>query len=226
MSDTYTVRPIPNEFVYPWLKERHYARRIPSVSYAYGLYEGGVLRGVCCYGVPASPPLIQGICGKENAHLVRELNRLVLDKNEKNLASFFVSSTLKLLPKPLIIVSFADTSMGHHGYVYQACNFLYTGLSEKRTNWKLKGKEHLHSATIADLSRGKLDRVGYMRETYGDDFYLEERPRKHRYIYFIGNKKERARFLSSLNYSIAPYPKGENRRYDSGKELDTQLLLI
>lgn len=38
---------------------------------------------------------------------------------------------------------------------------------------------------------------------YGDDFYLQDRPRKHRYIYVTGNK-----FLyREIRYKEEPYPK-------------------
>lgn len=94
-----------------------------------------------------------------------------------------VGRSLRMLPKGLFVVSFADTEQGHKGFVYQACNFRYYGLSAKRTDWKIKGMEHLHGQTVADEFRGKPDRAKLMREKYGDSFYLKDRPRKHRYIY-------------------------------------------
>ena len=50
-----------------------------------------------------------------------------------------VGRSLRLLPKPSVVVSYADTAQGHVGYVYQAANFIYTGLSAKRTDWKKTG---------------------------------------------------------------------------------------
>jgi hypothetical protein len=131
-----------------------------------------------------------------------------------------------LCPKPSVIVSYADTAQGHIGYVYQATNFLYTGLSAKRTDWKIKGREHLHSATVADESRGKEHRADWMREKYGDDFYLMDRPRKHRYVYFCGNKNQRNEMRSVLRYFVEPYPKGKSERYDASAEIETQGVLF
>lgn len=99
--------------------------------------------------------------------------------------------------------------------IYQATNFIYTGLSAKRTDWKIKGREHLHGATVADESRGQENRAEWMRAKYGDDFYLEDRPRKHRYVYLCGNNKQRTAMRSALRYAVEPYPKGESRRYDT-----------
>jgi hypothetical protein len=127
-----------------------------------------------------------------------------------------------MLPKPSVVVSYADTAQGHVGYIYQAANFIYTGLSAKRTDWKIKGREHLHGATVADESRGKENRAEWMREKYGDDFYLEERSRKHRYVFAVGTKKQRIAIVSSLKYKAEPYPKGQSKRYEINQPITTQ----
>jgi len=187
--------------------ERHYAKRWPSISYAFGLYIDGVLSGVVTYGTPSSAPLKRGIAGDDYKSNVIELNRLCLLNNGKNEASFLVAKSLKMLEGNKIVVSFADISQGHIGIVYQACNFLYSGLSAKRTDWKVKGKEHLHGQTIADEFRGVKNRSQAMRDKYGDDFYLEPRPRKHRYLYFLGSRAFKRSARGALKYKLSAYPK-------------------
>lgn len=204
----YRVASVGRKDFLPFLLDVHYAGRCPSVSYAYGLYKGDTLEGVVTYGTPSSSPLRNGIAGKENSSKVLELNRLCLLSNEKNDASRLVSASLKILPREKIIISFADTQQGHIGYVYQACNFMYCGLSAKRTDWKIRGKEHLHGQTIADEFRGRPDRAKLMREKYGDAFYLSPRSRKHRYLYLIGSKAFKRNLMKSLRYEIQEYPKG------------------
>lgn len=201
------VKQITRADTEPFIIGIHYAHRWPSVSYAYGLFDGASLIGVVTYGTPSSAPLRRGICGGEHKNQVLELNRLCLLHNRKNEASYLVGNSLKLLPKPKIVVSFADISQGHTGYVYQACNFLYCGLSAKRTDWKVKGMEHLHGQTIADEFRGSTNRAQAMRDKYGDDFYLAPRPRKHRYIYFVGSKSFKRKAFSALKYKVEEYPK-------------------
>jgi hypothetical protein len=173
------------------------------------------------YGTPVSSPLRIGVCGEKWIEKVLELNRLCCEST-KNLASMLVGRSLAMLPKPSIVVSYADTEQGHIGYVYQATNFIYTGLSAKRTDWKIKGAEHLHGATVADMSRGKENRADYMREKFGDDFYLKDRPRKHRYIFFVGSMIDRREMRKSLMYPVEPYPKGESKRYDASYETHPQ----
>jgi len=111
---TYVER-IPNAMTHDFILNRHYARRLPSISYAFGLFYDGVLEGICTFGTPSSAPLRTGICGKEYSHLVIELNRLFLLNNKRNDASRLIGASLRMLPKPRIIVSFADMAHGHTG---------------------------------------------------------------------------------------------------------------
>lgn len=219
------VLPINSFEVEPWLLQKHYAKRMCPISYAFGLYDNDELVGVVTYGTPSSSPLRTGICGPQFGDLVVELNRLCCD-NQPNRASFLIGRSLKMLPKPLIVVSYADMEQGHVGYVYQATNFIYTGLSAKRTDWRIKGQEHLHGATIADMSRGQPNRAQWMREKFGDDFYLKDRSRKHRYIFFLGTKKQKQQMVEALKYPVEPYPKGESKKYDAGGSVKTQQLLF
>lgn len=198
----YEVRPIEKKDSHWLLLNVHYAHRIPSISYAFGLFLDNNLEGVITYGFPASNTLVEGICGKEYKDLVLELNRLCLVNNRKGEASRLIGQSLKMLPKPRIVVSFADSSQNHTGIVYQATNWIYTGLSAKRKEYAIKGMEHLHSKTISEM--GKLSEL---KERFGDDFYYRDRSRKHRYIYFLGTKDQVKNFHNLLKYPPQPYPK-------------------
>lgn len=213
------VRSVKPEETHDWLIRIHYAGRIPSISYAFGLYRDLELVGIVTYGTPSSAPLRAGIAGETHAGKVLELNRLCFAEPIQNGPSMLVARSLRLLPSPCIVVSYADTEQGHVGYVYQACNFIYTGLSAKRTDWKVKGMEHLHGQTIADMSRaacgeGKGARADFMREKFGDDFYLQDRARKHRYIFLRGSYREQGEMRAALLYPVEAYPKGDSKRYE------------
>lgn len=72
------VRRVGYADVKPFLLEVHYARRMPCITDAFGLFLGGEMVGCVTYGVPASRPLCRGIAGDENVDHVLELNRLVI----------------------------------------------------------------------------------------------------------------------------------------------------
>ena len=189
MQNDYEVQQIPYEATKPFILELHYSKRMPSISYAYGLFRNNMLVGMVSYGSPASPSLCKGICGEEHRHNVIELNRLVLKDNLPNEASFLVSRSLKLLPKPKVVVSYADTAQDHAGIIYQACNFLFTGTTKARTD--IAGKDGRHS-----------------RHHLGDRQNRINRSAKHRYVYFIGSKKDKKTLRNALRYTIEDtYPK-------------------
>jgi hypothetical protein len=203
--DGYSVAPIQAQDADYLILNVHYAKRRPSITYAFGLFNAGELVGVVTYGTPASSTLLRGICGDDWAQHVLELNRLVLVNNKPHEASRLVGASLKLLPKPSIIVSYADTKQKHEGIVYQATNFMYTGLSSKFRDPVVRGLEHQHHATYAHgLTNAQLI------EKYGaDNVYFIERSRKHRYIIFVGSKTQRKQMLKDLRYEIQPYPNKE-----------------
>lgn len=206
-GSTFKVLPIKPFETEPWLLEKHYAKRLPSLVHCFGLYENGVLVGVCTYGMPASPFLCIGVCGPENKDKVIELNRLCIETKTKNAASILVGRSMKMLPSPCIVVSYADTAKSHVGYVYQATNFLFTGTTKERTDMAAEcGKHSRHH------KGDKSDRV--------------ERSAKHRYVFFVGTSKQKKEFLQQLRYPICQYPKGQSKRYDAGGDVKTQQMLF
>lgn len=205
--DNYHIEPIPHWLAMEMVVAYHYLHRECPCSKAFGLFEnGGGIKGVITYGVSCSSTLLKGICGEDEAHNVYELNRLwVSDDVPRNGESYLISHTLKMLDKE-IIVSFADSSQGHIGYVYQATNFIYCGLSARFTDPKVKGFEGMHHATYA---HGMT--MQEIKDKYGaENVYYVERPRKHRYIYFNANRRRKKELLKKLQYKIVEYPKSND----------------
>lgn len=200
MESNVSVYEINRGRAIPFILNIHYARRVPVIQYAFGLFLNEMLIGVITYGQPASRSLCVGIAGEEYCHDVLELNRLVIlpEYNGKNYASMLISRSLKLLPARKFIVSYADIGgWGHNGYVYQATNFYYTGTTKPRTDVYSEGH-----------SRHYLK--GDNRRVY--------RTAKHRYVTITGNKKDKRELLKYLRYPIYDtYPKGDNVQYDVTK---------
>jgi hypothetical protein len=196
------VRPIDSELACPWILKKHYARRLPNIMYAFGMFIDANLTGVITYGSPASPSLTTGIAGPQNKHLVMELNRLIVEEGKP---SMLISRSLRMIPGPRIVVSYADTEMSHIGYVYQASNWIYTGCSKERTDM---------------LSEG------HARHNKGDKTLRQHRSAKHRYVYLVGSQKEKKYLRKCMKYMPEPYPKGQVKHYDTGGNIPKQMLLI
>ena len=200
---------IPYNTAKDFLLPRHYSGRMPSISYAWGWYLDNELVAVCTFGKPASNSLCEGICGKEFSARVFELNRLCRVENLSEPLSSFVSACLRRLkPHNLIVVSYSDEAMNHHGYIYQACNFLYTGKTNKRTDKFTEGNKH--SRHYDNDKQSGLRKV---------------RSPKHRYVYFaMKDKRLMKEVKQCLNYSVCEYPKGDNFNYVLGEYLKPHII--
>jgi len=206
MLESYYIEQISYSQAMDLVVAHHYMHRKAPCSVAYGLFHKDdpiSCLGVVVYGVSASNTLLRGICGSDEAQNVYELTRLWVDDIvPKNGESFLIGNTLKLLDKE-IVVSYADSSQNHVGIVYQATNFLYTGLSAKFRDPKVIGYENQHHTSYAN----GLSNAEVIAKFGADNVYFVQRARKHRYVYFNASKKRRKQLLSLLNYKVLPYPK-------------------
>ena len=187
------------------VKKHHYLKRAASAMFAFGLFDGMNLIGVAIYGKPASPSLCVGICGPEESERVIELTRLwIEDGTPKNTESYFIGASLRLIPQEYdIVVSYAEIGAGHRGTIYQATNWLYTGLSDRHIEWRLDGQANKHSRHLFDEFGG----IEGAKKHFGDRLEMKERGRKHRYIMFRGSKSRRKQLQKKLRYQVEEYPK-------------------
>lgn len=212
IKDDYYIKEIDYNTAENVVIKCHYAHRKAPYTHAFGLYlkSPNKLVGVVIYGSPASHSLCESLCGYDERYNIYELTRLYVDDGlPKNLESYLVGNTLKLLDKE-IIVSYSDTQYNHIGIIYQATNFLYTGLSdgghidfEEIDN----NGNRLHNKSICE----KYGDVNGIRKAIenGANIKIKERSQKHRYVYFNCNKKRKKELQKKLleKYEILPYPK-------------------
>ena len=222
IKEKYRVVPITREYFKEWLLHKHYAKVIPNVMKAYGLVDNeNILQGVCCYGTPAN--------NHNNAmgdFKQIELVRLVVnDGLEKNTLSYLVSQSLGMLSRPLSLISYADQGKNHHGYIYQATNWIYTGLGGGVDYYRDKTGKNIHSRIMSDH---RLKRPSETRAQIAESLGWEKikGEYKHRYFYFLGSPKEKRVWLKTLlaKYKQLPYPKGDNQRYDASYKIETKII--
>ena len=122
-----------------------------------------------------------------------ELTRLAMDDDYKkhNLTSWFVARAIKALRNERnvrALLSYADSAY-HHGYIYQATNFKYYGLTAPKTDF--------YDSSGKQVWRGSVkDKAGEWRP----------RTRKHRYMIVFDKSLK-------IQWTEQPYPKGDNVEY-------------
>ena len=178
-----------------WCKKYHYAKRVPSISFAFGLENSvGEIEAIITIGKPASNAPCIGVCGAEFKGYVYELNRICAKEQLEIPLSQFVGEALRRLPN-LVLISYADTAWNHVGYIYQATNWLYTGATRKRTDPASNGKHSRHVECLPEYGR-------------------QVRSSKHRYVTFTGDKRFKKALRKKLRWETQEYPKGEVKKYE------------
>lgn len=81
---------------------------------------------------------------------VCELSRVALDKHKSSVTKIISVALLMLKKKEKLklVVSFADANQSHLGIIYQAGNWVYSGLSSAGYKFLMGGKEY-HSRQVA-----------------------------------------------------------------------------
>ena len=132
--DQVDVRRVPVKEIRRAIVTGHYSGVMPDATQdAFGAYQDEKLIAAVAYGPGGNSKtlsaIIEGIDNKSG----RELIRLWVHPDApKNTASYTVSRSIKLLPPEVeLVVSFADSGQNHAGYVYQALNFYYLGMSSE-----------------------------------------------------------------------------------------------
>lgn len=198
------VSPVDTSVAHKMVVLNHYLHRKGPCSRAFGLFDPNQqLVGVVTYGIPASVPLVKGLLGPENRALVGELTRLWVDDSvPRNGESFLIGRSIRDSGFE-VLVSFADTSQQHVGTVYQATNWLYTGLSSPHKDWELIGHEGRHTRHTWDQWGG----IEGAKKSIPHLMRRVERPRKHRYVFINAKNTRRKWLMEQLRYPVLPYPK-------------------
>lgn len=120
----------------------HYTGKIPvSKLVKIGAWEDGKFIGIVIFGMGASAQLHKqfGVSNFEVCDLVR----VAMIDGHKTACSKIIAIALKFLkksnPKLRVCVSFADPNQGHHGGIYQAGNWIYTGKSSPTDEYFYNG---------------------------------------------------------------------------------------
>ena len=70
----------------------------------------------------------------------------------------------------------------------------------------LNGKKKVGN-TEEQSSRITTNNIEKLRNLVPKDFWVKKELRKHRYVYLLGNKKEKKIAMKGLKYPALPYPK-------------------
>ena len=224
-------KPIARKFV----EKNHYSGKLSSCRYPIGIFYQGdnphkffdeleeKLIGIIAYGFPIGRRVLGSIFKEElqlDTKNILELTRLcIYDGYGKNIESYVISQSFKCLrknaPDIKVLISYADPEQKHNGGIYQATNWLYQGCGaiQMAPTFSLRlseDEEWIHSRTVYSMYGSSNPK--HLENQIGHTFWLKKEAEKHRYLYFLGNKKEMKLFMSVLKHPLLPYPKGKFKK--------------
>tara|TARA_R100000234_G_scaffold33622_1_gene19774 strand:- start:877 stop:1542 length:666 start_codon:yes stop_codon:yes gene_type:complete len=174
-------------------KKWHYSKSVPTGKLIkVGVWEKGVFIGCLVYSRGANYRMLNKYGLRQDQGC--ELTRIALSSHITTV-SRILSISLKFLkkssPSLQLVVSYADPMQDHHGGVYQASNWIYSGLSSPAPQWWFKGK-WAHNKTVYESKLSKSEKSRLKRRVV---------PGKHTYLMPLTSQmREKALSLSK------PYP--------------------
>jgi len=165
-------------------KRWHYSKAIPTPPYnLVGVWEDEKFIGCVIFSRGASNHL-----GKQygiEAAEVCELSRIALTEHHHPVSRIIRIAIIflrKQSPGLRLIISFADQNQNHHGGIYQASGWLYTGSTNRSWHYVDKFQRKWHARQVSAV--GMTPQYGVMRKAPRIDecTRVEELP-KHRYVF-------------------------------------------
>lgn len=198
------VKPIPWQAAKAIFERHHYLHSMPGGSlFNLGVFGHERLYGAACFtrGPVHAYELVEAATMKDCAVLARLWLNDELPRNSESRTLGLVLRALRQHTSLKFVISYADPAQGHLGIIYQASNWLYTGLSEATPRYDLGDGVARHSRSLAHAFG-----THSMAHFQANGVSIQRIPEsaKHRYLYFLDPSwKPRLRVL------VLPYPKRE-----------------
>lgn len=170
----------------------HYSRSLSSAKNAYvGVWEDDRFIGVVVFGIGSGNSTNGTRYGLARTNQMAELTRVALGKHTtpvSRILAIAVRFIRRQSPGLRLLISMADQRHGHHGGIYQAAGWTYTGETKPDVEYLHRGEWRHHRTVTSRTSAAGLP--------------SRELPPKHRYLYPLDDEM-RARIAPLAK----PYPK-------------------
>ena len=198
------VTPISQTEAKNLVVRHHYLHSFPGgTKLSFGIFYQSFLMGAITLGV--GPFLGYGMVDGATSEDCITLTRLWLEDDlPYNSESHVIGTLLRSLQKETsfkFVLAYSDPAAGHIGTIYQATNWLYTGLSSATPLYDI-GDGILHHSRSLAHGLGTHS-IRYLT-SQGISVKTIPQMAKHRYIYFLDQS-----WRSRLMVPLLPYPKKE-----------------
>jgi len=199
------VKPVPFVVAKRLIERHHYLHSFPGgTKLAFGIFVANRLQGAISLG--AGPANAYSLVYQAKPEDCLVLTRLWLSdelpRNSESKVIGVVIRALKQNTRIKFMVSYSDPTQGHVGTIYQATNWLYTGLSEAMPLYDLGDGKTRQSRSLA---HGFGTHSVKHLVNSGINVTLIPQSSKYRYVYFVDTS-----WQTRLKPDVLPYPKKQN----------------
>lgn len=170
-SAEWTVEPLDHREVLACLERWHYARGGPNTStYRHGLYSQGFKLGDP-YGVtlwlPPTRRAAESVAGEEWRGVLALSRLACAPEAPRNAASFLLGRSMALIDRSRwpVLLTYADTALGHTGAIYRATNWTCLGEVRAGDVWiDAEGRQAGRKRGGRSLTFAEMLSAGYTRK--------------------------------------------------------------
>ena len=198
------IKPIPIRVAKELLVREHYLHAFPGgTCLAFGVFLDAQMLGALTLGVGPTNAyrLVDGAASRDCLTLTRLWLADELPRNSESRVIGLLFKALKRNTSLRFLISYADPTQGHVGTIYQATNWVYTGLSQATPLYDLGDGKARHSRSVSHVYGTHSLRHFAAR---GVRAKLVSQSQKHRYIFFLDTA-----WRERLRVNGQPYPKLE-----------------
>jgi len=205
-----------------FIVKNHYSHTISSsIKASIGFFYNNKLVTAIVYGHPIGINVGSWLQVPEGsyAELIRVFS---VDELPKNTESYCLAKSFEFLkknkPELKYLISYADPTQGHVGYIYQATNWYYVGKQIGMDRiFKIDGKQ-VHRRT-ANAAYGTSS-VKKLSELLGKRFEVSITYPKHIYLMCLGSRKEKKEWYNK--FKQLPYPKIIQEKREEDRQTEKQ----
>lgn len=200
------IKPIPLKEAKPFILEYEYLGTMSTrIIQCFGLYYNNILSGAIVFSLPPSKGVTESVLGKKHKDKVCVLSRGACaywahPHSGSKLISFG-TRWMSQNTQYKCFIAYGDPKANEIGTLYQACNWIYTGQTDSKTEYYLNNK----------WVSGYEFRLQGKKGNLPTNIVTRPSSKKYRYVLIKGkDKRETKQLKKELKFNRLPYPKRHN----------------
>ncbi len=213
------IKPISYHSAKAIILDYEWLGNMGTTEFAYGIFWEDSLAGTVCFGRTGGTRVYSSVCGPQyTQHAITLCRGACVHWAHPHAASKLISSACRAMVEHgyNIFIAYSDPDAGEIGTVYQACNWIYCGMTSATEKFETPSGEvkdgRLVSAYTRDRRNGTMKyrctRAEQKQQMLGQGYRFFKGNPKHRYVHIVArSRREEKQIRSSLQWAVKPYPK-------------------